>query len=48
MLAVDFHDVGMTPDLNDELNKCANGVDSSSAQTRKVRGGSWSGPVALV
>ena len=30
MLA-DFHNVGMTPDINDELNKCAKGVDSSSA-----------------
>ena len=27
----DFHNVGMTPDINDELNKCAKGVDSSSA-----------------
>ena len=27
----DFHSVGMTPDINDELNKCAKGVDSSSA-----------------
>ena len=27
----DFHNVGMTPDSNDELNKCAKGVDSSSA-----------------
>ena len=30
MLA-DFHNVGMTPDINDELNKCTKGVDSSSA-----------------
>ena len=30
MLA-DLHNVGMTPDINDELNKCAKGVDSSSA-----------------
>ena len=26
-----FHNVGMTPDINNELNKCAKGVDSSSA-----------------
>ena len=30
MLA-DFHNVGMTPDINDELNKCAKVVDSFSA-----------------
>ena len=26
-----FHNVGLTTDINDELNKCAKGVDSSSA-----------------
>ena len=26
-----FHNIGLTPDINDELNKCTKGVDSSSA-----------------
>lgn len=36
MLA-DFHNFGITPDLNDKLNKCAKGVDSSSANTNNGR-----------
>ena len=40
--------VGMTPDLNDELNDRTKGVDSCSAQTSKIRGGSWLGPGALL
>ena len=27
----DFYNVGMTPDINNKLNMCAKGVDSSSA-----------------
>ena len=44
----DFHNVGMTPDFNDELNKCTKGVDSSSAvyfslvlSLKKKRGMKW-------
>ena len=31
VILADFHNVGMTPDINNELNKCAKGVDSSYA-----------------
>ena len=31
VMLADFHNVGLTPDINDELNKCAKGVDGSSA-----------------
>ena len=30
VMLADFQNVGMTPDINDELNKCAKGADSSS------------------
>ena len=35
VILADFHNVGITPDLNDELNTWAKGVDSSFAQALK-------------
>ena len=48
VMLADFHNFGITPDRNDELNKSAKGVDSSSEQSHKIREGSWSGPGALL
>ena len=41
-----WHDIRSDP--NNELNKCAKGVDSFSAKSRKIRGGSWSDPDVLL
>ena len=35
VMLANSHNVGMTPDLNTELNKSAKGVDSSFEQSRK-------------
>ena len=48
VMLANFHNDGMTPDLNAELNKSAKGVDSSFEQSRKIREASWSGPDALL
>ena len=45
---MDFHKVGMTPDLRDRLNKCDKGTNNSFAQICSILDGILSTPGELL